>query len=175
MRYLTLVGQHPTICIDQHNIDRASVLDAMYYADKFGSTALLSNYKNPYSAKWRRREDTGEILLSDIPKRLAGDDLMFELESMLRRGKDTKPRNMHPHSLANLRPRKPFSSSDRPQKPPKITKDQLLQAKLLREAGLSWRAAGDRLSVKHESLRSALRRQGSKAQTPAKNSSQKQG
>jgi hypothetical protein len=174
MRYLHLIGQqHPNLRVDLKNVDRKLVTDCIYYADKYGSNAYLSNYKA--LNKLKRRLDTGEILLRDVPERLHGNDLLVYLESLRVRGQDTQKRNMHPNSMANLKTRAPFTSVDQPKKQCLVTEEQITIAKSLRDDGVSWRGIGDRLAVNYESVRSAMRRLGTRALIPSQNSSQKQG
>ncbi len=78
------------------------------------------------------------------------------------RGKDKKPRQMHPNSLGNLRPAPRFTTAKRPCKKSKLTDDQLNEAIKLREYGFPWRLLGDRYGVSHDTLRLAIRDKGTK-------------
>ncbi|MDG1107289.1 MAG: hypothetical protein P8N60_01315, partial [Burkholderiaceae bacterium] len=142
--------------------DRISVVDAIYYADCHGAHAYLSNYKQLLNSTFDRRADTGEIKLSDIPKRIEGEELLTMLEGLLTRGKDKQPRQMHPNSLANLCPAPRFSRANRPCKKRKLTDAQLDEAIKLRESGFPWRMLGDRYGVSHDTLRLAVRDKGRK-------------
>ena len=79
------------------------------------------------------------------------------LEGLLTRGKDKQPRQMHPHSLANLRPAPRFSRANRPCKKRKLTNEQLDEAIKLRADGFAWRMLGDRYGVNHDTLRLAAK------------------
>ena len=161
MRYLSVfIPMQPTkpiIVVDLNKPDRISVVDAIYYADCHGAHAYLSNYKQLLNSTFDRRADTGEIKLSDIPKRIEGEELLTMLEGLLTRGKDKQPRQMHPNSLANLCPAPRFSRANRPCKKRKLTDAQLDEAIKLRESGFPWRMLGDRYGVSHDTLRLAVR------------------
>ena len=166
MRYLSVFipqQQHkPIAVVDLNKPERLSLIDAIYYTDFHNGHAFISNYKNVLNAKLKRRADTGEIKLYDIPQRLEGDELLAKLEALQARGKDKKPRQMHPNSLGNLRPAARFSASNRPCKRSKLTEAQLNEAIKLRESGLPWRMLGDRYGVSHDTLRLAVRDKGRK-------------
>ena len=166
MRYLSVfIPQQPTkpiVVVDPNKPDRVSVIDAIYYCDFHNGHAFISNYKNIFTAKFDRRAYTGEIKLYDIPERIEGDELLAKLEALQARGRDKKPRQMHPNSLGNLRPAPRFSTSDRPCKRSKLTEAQLNEAIKLRELGLPWRMLGDRYGVSHDTLRLAIRKKGTK-------------
>ena len=161
MRYLSvfipLQPTKPIVVVDLNKPERVSVIDAIYYTDFHDGHAFVSNYKNIFTAKFDRRADTGEIKLYDIPKRLGGEELLTMLEGLLTRGKDKQPRQMHPHSLAKLRPAPRFSRANRPCKKRKLSDEQLDEAIKLREAGFPWRMLGDRYGVSHDTLRLAVR------------------
>ena len=164
MRYLSVfIPMQPTkpiIVVDLNKPDRISVVDAIYYADCHGAHAYLSNYKQLLNSTFDRRADTGEIKLSDIPKRIEGEELLTMLEGLLTRGKDKQPRQMHPNSLANLCPAPRFSRANRPCKKRKLSDEQLDEAIKLRGDGLPWRMLGDRYGVSHDTLRLAVRNRG---------------
>lgn len=168
MRYLyifiPLQLTKPVVVIDLSEPDKRSVIDGIYYTDSLDGWGYLSNYKNIFTAKFDRREDTGEIKLYDIPQRLEGAELLAKLESLQRRGKDQKKRCMHPNSLANLRPAAPFSKRHRPKKTSSITDEQLQQAIELRRSGCPWRVLGDKFGVNHDTLRLAVQKRGTKCQ-----------
>ena len=170
MRYLSvfisLQPNKPIAVVDLNKPDRLSIIDAIYYCDFHGGHAYISNYKNVFTAKFGRRADTGEIKLYDIPERIEGDELLAKLEALQARGKDKKPRQMHPNSLGNLCPRRRFTRDDRPCKKRLLTDAQLDEAKRLHESGLSWRVLGDRYRVNHDTLRLAIKKRGGKDQTP---------
>ena len=166
MRYLSVfIPSQPTkpvAVVDRRKPERISLIDAIYYTDCHGAHAYLSNYKRLRDAKFDRRADTGEIKLSDIPKRIEGEELLTMLEGLLTRGNDKQPRKMHSNSLANLRPAPRFSRTNRPCKKRKLSDKQLDEAIKLREAGFPWRMLGDRYGVSHDTLRLALRDRGTK-------------
>ena len=164
MRYLSVfITNHvkPIAVIDLVKPDRIDVIDAIYYCDVHGGNGYVSNYKNILNAEFERRADTGEIKESDLPQRLAGDELIDRLEALLRRGKDKQPRKMHPKSLANLQPCQPFTSAERPCKRRKLTDDQIEEAIKLRASGCPWRMLGDRYGVSHDTVRLTLRNRAS--------------
>ena len=80
---------------------------------------------------------------------------MERLTAMRVRGEDKSPRKMHPNRLANLRPARPVTPTDRPNKPSKVTpqiKEQVIQ---LREDGYSWRVIGDKVGLNVSTVRNA--------------------
>ena len=166
MRYLSVfIPSQPTkpiAVVDRRKPERISLIDAIYYTDCHGAHAYLSNYRRLIDAKFDRRADTGEIKLSDIPKRIEGEELLTMLEGLLTRGKDKQPRQMHPNSLANLCPAPRFSRANKPCKQRKLTDEQLDEAIKLRETGFPWRMLGDRYGVSHDTLRLAVRNRGTK-------------
>lgn len=167
MRYVTLyLGTSPIACIDLHKPDRIDIIDGIYYADKFDLEGIQSNYKNIYKAKFKRTAESNDPVTSrqivwwDLPKKLSSTEVVAMLEALLQRGRDKKKRKMHPNSLANLKPAKPFSSHDRPSKPRLLSDDQLDKAIELRKNGCSWRKVGDILECNYQTVRSSLRRRG---------------
>jgi hypothetical protein len=166
IKYLSIFISHqptkPIVVVDLTKPDRVAVIDAIFYTDFYNGHAFISNYKNVFTAKFDRRADTGEIKLYDIPERIKGDALLAKLEALQARGKDKKPRQMHPNSLGNLRPAQRFTTGDRPCKRSKLTDDQLNEAIKLREDGFPWRMLGDRYGVSHDTLRLAVRDRGRK-------------
>ena len=166
MRFLSVfIPQQPNkpiAVVDLNKPERVSVIEAIFYCDFHGGHAFISNYRNVFTAKFDRRADTGEIKLYDIPERIKGDELLAKLEALQARGKDKKPRQMHPNSLGNLRPAPRFSAGNRPCKRSKLTEAQLNEAIKLRESGIPWRMLGDRYSVSHDTLRLAIRNRGTK-------------
>ncbi len=167
MRYLTLYFQSsPIVCIDLRNPKRIDLIDGIYYAEKFNLDGHISNYKNIFKAKFRRTAESNDAVTSrqivwqDLPKRISSKEVISLIESLMKRGKDLRKRNIHPNSLANLRPSRPFTSEHRPQKALKLSIDQLEKAKELRENGCSWRKVGDILGCNCQTVRSSLRRYG---------------
>jgi len=161
MRYLHVYTNNPyrpELVIDTKLKDREQIREAAYLAEKYGGNGYLTNHKRLESPFIERRQDTGEIKLSNCPKQLRDESLVTFLDSLLNRGKDIKRRQMNPRSLSNLRPRKPWDSSTRPNRPPKVTAEQIDRAVELRKEGLSWRQIGNNLHLHHETLRSAVRR-----------------
>jgi len=170
MKYLSIFispqPSKPIVVVDLTKPNRLTITDAIYYTNFQNGHAYLSNYKNIFTCKFDRRDDTGEIKLNDIPKRLEGDELLKKLEGLLTRGKDKKSRKMHPASIANLCPRRRFTRDDRPCKKRLLTDAQLDEANRLHESGLAWRVLGDRYRVNHDTLRLAIKKRGGKDQTP---------
>ena len=166
MRYLSVfIPMQPTkpiAVVDLNKPERVSVIDAIYYTDFHCGHAYVSNYKNILTAKFDRRADTGEIKLSDIPKRIEGEELLTMLEGLLTRGKDKKPRQMHPNSLGNLRPAQPFTCKNYRHKQCKLTTEQLNQAANLKTQGWSWRMLGDKFGVKADTVRKSVKNRGTK-------------
>ena len=161
MRYLSVfIPQQPTkpiAVVDLKKPERVSVIDAIFHTDFHDGHAYISNYKNVFTAKFDRRADNGDTKLHDIPERIEGDELLAKLEALQARGKDKKPRQMHPNSLGNLRPAPRFTRGNRPCKRNKLTETQLDEAIKLREDGFPWRMLGDRYGVSHDTLRLAVR------------------
>jgi hypothetical protein len=60
----------PIAVVDLNKPDRILVIDAIYYTDFYDGHAYVSNYTNALTAQFHLRSDTGEIKLSDIPKRI---------------------------------------------------------------------------------------------------------
>jgi hypothetical protein len=168
MRYLSVfIPKQPTkpiVVVDLNKPDRVSIIDAIYYTDFHGGHAFISNYKNVFTAKFDRRADTGEIKLYDIPKRIKGQELLAKLEALQTRGKDKKPRTMHPNSLSNLRPAEPFSCNNYRHKQCKLTTEQVNQAAHLKAQGWSWRMVGDKFEVKADTVRKSVKNRGAKRQ-----------
>ena len=167
MRYLTIYDKtSPIICIDLHKPQRKDIIDGIYYADKFDTDWFQSNYKNIYTAQFKRTAESSNTVTSqqiawwDVPKRLSTQEVLILLESLLQRGRDKKKRKMNPSSLANLRPPKPFAANSRPSKPRKLTDAQLDKALELRSNGCSWRMVGDLMKCNFQTVRSSLRRMG---------------
>ena len=168
MRYLSVFiskqPNKPIAVVDLNKPDRVSVIDAIYYCDFHGGHAYISNYKNIFTAKCDRRADTGETKLYDIPKRIEGEEILAMLEGLLTRGKDKKPRKMHPNSLGNLRPAEPFSCNNYRHKKCKLTTEQLNQAARLKAQGWSWRMVGDKFEVKADTVRKSVKNRRTKHQ-----------
>ena len=166
MRYLSVfIPQQPTnpiVVVDLNKPERVSVIDAIFHTDFHDGHAYISNYKNVFTAKFDRRADNGDTKLHDIPERIEGDELLAKLEALQARGKDKKPRQMHPNSMGNLRPAPRFTRGNRPCKRSKLTEAQLDEAIKLRESGFPWRMLGDRYGVSHDTLRLAVRDKGRK-------------
>ena len=166
MRYLSVfIPQQPTkpiVVVDLNKPERVSVIDAIFYTDFHDGHAYISNYKNVFTAKFDRRADNGDTKLYDIPERIEGDELLAKLEALQARGKDKKPRKMHPNSLGNLCTAPRFTRVNRPCKRSKLTEAQLDEAIKLREDGFPWRMLGDRYGVSHDTLRLAVRDKGRK-------------
>jgi len=165
MRYLTIYDKtSPIICIDLHKPKRKDIIDSIYYSDKYDLDGFQSNYKNIYTAQFKRTAESSDAVTSqqiawwDVPKRLSTQEVLILLESLLQRGQDKKKRKMNPTSLANLRPPKPFTSKSRPSKPRKLTDEQLDRALELRSHGCSWRMVGELMKCNFQTVRSSLRR-----------------
>lgn len=160
MRYLSIISPQliQLAVVDLKNPDRLDIIDAIYYAEKFNCTGLISNYKKPLNAPFKRNLKHGEINLSDLPKRLDTKRVIEMLEGLLKRGKDIAAREMNPVSLANLKPARPFSKDHQPVRVPTCTPSMLARARQLRADGCSWRGIGDILGVKAATIRMALLR-----------------
>ena len=135
-------------------------------------TGVLSNYRDILKAHFKRRADTGDILLSDLPRRMDVDGLLRYLDELSERvsKRNKRKRNLHPNTLANLQKAKRFTSENRPNKPRKIFPHHLERALELRAQGCSWRLAADRLGLNPSSLRTAFTLE---AQKSAKNKAEK--
>ena len=165
MRYLSLYVQaSPVVCIDLKNPRRVDIINGIYYAEKFELEGFQSNYKNIYKAEFKRTADSSDPVTSrqivwwESVKRLSCQEVVSMLEELLRRGKDKKKRYMNPNSLANLKPAKLFTSTNRPAKPRLLSDEQLDRAIELRGNGCSWRKVGDLLGCNYQTVRSSLRR-----------------
>ena len=141
-----------------HLFNSAEALsDGLYYADKFDCFGYVSNHKHRLKGKYRRTQE-GEIHYLDIPTRFDKIALMERLTAMRVRGEDKSPRKMHPNSLANLRPARPFTPTDRPNNPRKVTPQAREQVIQLREDGYSWRVIGDKVGLNVSTVREGARR-----------------
>ena len=165
MRFLTLyINNSPIVCVDLHKPQNIDIIDGIYYADKYDLEGFQSNYKNIFTANFKRTADShdpvtsNKIVWSDIPKRFSPQEVITMLESLLQRGKDKSKRKMNPKCLANLQPSKPWTVQNHPSKPRKLTDEQLNKAIELRNSGCSWRAVGDILKCNFQTVRSGLRR-----------------
>ncbi|GEM_PF-2162944 len=164
MKYLTLyIDTKPVVCIDTSRPTTEKIRDALYYAEKYNSMASLSNYKNIYTAKFRRTAESfdsvtsRQIVFWDIPKMINGVKLIEFLQSLKGRSCKDK-RKMNPKSLENLKPARRFTPDDHPTKPRLLTEEQLDKAEELRKNGCSWKRVGDLLNCNCQTVRSSLRR-----------------
>ena len=167
MRYLSLFLQGhttPIVCIDLLHPDRQTLVDGIYYAEKFELAGYESNYKNIYNAKFKRTQPTSDpasseqIAFWDVPKKLSAQEVITRIEGLQKRGKDKQARKMNPNSLANLKPAQPFTAETRPRKLRMLTDEQLDRAEELHANGCSWRKVGDLLGCNFQTVRSSLRR-----------------
>lgn len=129
-----------------------------------GAIGILSNYKKPFEAQFKRSRKEADpqeselIALADRPKRLATDELIQFLESIQLRGKDKRKRKMHLNSIKNLKKAPEWSSNNMPRKPCQISDDQILEAIRLKSLGFSWKILSEKLEINVNSLRSAISR-----------------
>lgn len=158
MHYLSLISPQleQLALLDLKSPDRLAIKDCIYYADKYNCIGIISNYKKPLAGPFRRTLVTGEIKLTDLPKRLDTQQVIELLELLLRRGKDKAVREMNPTSLANLKPSRRFSKDHQPVRVPTCTPSMLSRARELRSAGCSWRGIGDILGVKAATIRMSM-------------------
>ena len=170
MRYLLICTNQleKLQLIDTVKTSRELVLEAIKDTDRFDAVGILSNYKDPFTAKFQRtRSDNvdGVIKLSDRPQRYTGDELVSFLHSLLVRGKDKSPRKMSENSLRNLKPAQSWTRSTRPNKPRKITDDLIAIALRKREQKISWSTIGKQLGVNNRSLATAVRNHNKRLET----------
>ena len=118
-----------------------------------GAIGILSNYKKPFEAQFKRSRKEADpqeselIALSDRPKRLGTDELIQFLESIQLRGKDKRKRKMHLNSIKNLKKAPEWSSNNMPRKPCQISDDQILEAIRLKSLGFSWKILSEKLET----------------------------
>ena len=160
MRYLSIISPQlkQLAVVDLKKPEKLAVIDGIYYVDKFNCIGLISNYKKPLNEPFKRALTTGDIKLSDLPKRLDTQQVIELLESLQTRGKDKQARRISPNSLANLKPSRLFSKDNQPVRVPTCTPTMLARARQLRSNGCSWRGVGDILGVKAPTIRMALLR-----------------
>lgn len=160
MRYLSIISPQlkQLAVVDLKKPEKLDVIDGIYYVDKFNCIGLISNYKRPLNEPFKRNLTTGEIKLSDLPKRLNTKQVIELLESLLRRGPDKQARRISPKSLANLKPSRPFTKDNQPVRVPTCSPMMLARARQLRSDGCSWRGIGDILGVKAATIRMAMLR-----------------
>ena len=158
MRYLSIISPQlkQLAVVDLKKPEKLDVIDGIYYAEKFNCTGLISNYKKPLNEPFKRTLKHGESKLSDLPKRLNTQQLIEQLESLLRRGKDKQARRISPNSLANLKPSRLFNKDNQPVRVPTCTPAMLARARQLRSDGCSWPGIGDILGVKAATIRMAM-------------------
>jgi hypothetical protein len=158
MRYLSIISPQlkQLAVVDLKKPEKLDVIDGIYYAEKFNCTGLLSNYKKPLNEPFKRALKTGEIKLSDLPKKLDTQQALELLESLLKRGKDKAAREMNSASLSNLKTSRPFSKDHQPVRVLSCTPAMLTRARQLRSDGCSWRGIGDILGVKAATIRMAM-------------------
>lgn len=129
-----------------------------------GAIGILSNYKNPFKAQFKRtRKDSDPkeselIALSDRPRRLNTDELIAFLEAFQKRGKDANRRRMHINSINNLKKSLEWTAETRPRKACQISDDQIIEAIRLKSSGFSWKVLSEKLEINLNSLRSAISR-----------------
>ena len=167
MRYLSLFP-FPSDPSDELviNLNKPCKDDVQYAIDLLRhsvSHAYQSNFKSLLNAKFPRTAEDRIIKSEFKPKRLNAGEAITLLEGLLCRGKDKTKRQVHPNSLCNLRPAARFTSHNRPTKPCLMSDQQVQKAVELRDNGCSWRTIGDILGVNSETVRSTLRRRGSRA------------
>ena len=171
MKYLTLFSPNHFVAyvLNVKTAQKDDINHAYSLVERMRCTGVLSNYRDILRAHFKRRADTGEILLSDLPKRLDVDGLLAFLDDLSFR-KQKRKAHTHPNSLANLSQSYWFTKDNRPIKPRKIFQDHLDRARELRAQGCSWRLVGDRLGLNASSIRTAFRLEAAKS---AKNKAEK--
>lgn len=90
---------------------RSDATDLAYLVDFKDCVLIRSNYRNPFTAVFKRQPErknkatSRAIELEDLPQRFIGEAALKLIEECSRwRGDDKKPRQMHPNSLKNLKP-----------------------------------------------------------------------
>jgi hypothetical protein len=158
MKFITLcLNQKRLLCIDTQNPDKLTLIDAQYYADKYDLNAYASNYKDIFTAKFKRTAgQDSQIYLNDAPVRLSKSDLVAALERLAE--KTTKVRKMNPKSLSNIVTAPRFTKECHPVKARLLSSEQLDRAALLRANGCTWRAIGKLIGCNFETVRSGLKR-----------------
>jgi hypothetical protein len=157
--YLSLI--HPNwlkvlIAIKLENpINRKRLSEALYLAEKYQCIGVISNYRNPMSAKFDRYESSGLIKPADLPTRLEPEALLEKLDELHNQKHFVKPRRMNPNSIRNLRPAPPFKKGHVHRKRSKVSPEAVVKAIKLREEGVPWRLIADTYALNHETLRSA--------------------
>lgn len=88
---------------------RSDAADLAYLVDFKDCIIVRSNYRNPLTATFKRSPErknkatSRAIELNDLPHRFTGDAALELIQQCTSwRGKDKKPRQMHPNSLKNL-------------------------------------------------------------------------
>lgn len=90
---------------------RSDAADLAYLVDFKDCIIVRSNYRNPLTATFKRSPErknkttSRAIDFDDLPQRFTGDAALELIQQCTSwRGKDKKPRQMHPNSLKNLTP-----------------------------------------------------------------------
>jgi hypothetical protein len=140
----------------------AEVIDDVQF---FKAIGIRSNYKNPFKAKFARTGEVKNDALNsrviksfDRPIRHSTTELIEFLESFRVRGKDRKPRQIHPNSLKNLQKAAAWTAETKPTKPRQISDETIAKADAMKANGMSWRQIGDKLLINFSSIRSAINR-----------------
>lgn len=140
---------------------RTDATDLAYLVDFKDCILVRSNYRNPLTAVFKRNSErknknaSRTIDLDDLPQRFTGDaalELIQQCSSW--RGKDKKPRQMHPNSLKNLKPLE-MGCKALPRlysAPIELTE----RAKQLRICGHSMKAIGDSLDLTESQVKYLL-------------------
>lgn len=131
---------------------RTDATDLAYLVDFKDCILVRSNYRNPLTATFKRTPERNNkstnrsIALDDLPQRFTGEEALELIQQCTCwRGKDKKPRQMHPNSLKNLRPlEKGCKALPRAYSAPiELTE----RAEQLRACGHSLKAIGDSLCL----------------------------
>ncbi len=146
---------------DNKFVIRTDATDLAYLVSVKDCILIRSNYRNPLTAVFKRSPDrknkalSRSIELDDLPQRFTGDAALALIEQCSRwRGEDKKPRQMHPNSLANLRPlSKGCKALPRYYRAPVELAERACQ---LRTMGHSLKAIGDTLDLSDKQVKYLL-------------------
>lgn len=140
---------------------RSDAADLAYLVDFNDCIIVRSNYRNPLTASFKRCSDrknkatSRTIELNELPQRFTGEAAL-ELIQQCRnwRGKDKKPRHMHPNSLENLKPlEKGCKALPRAYSAPIELAER---AEQLRACGHSLKSIGDSLGLNESQIKYLL-------------------
>lgn len=135
--------------------------DLAYLVEFKECILVRSNYRNPLTAVFKRNPErknksaSRTIDLDDLPQRFTGEAALELIQQCTSwRGKDKKPRQMHPNSLKNLKPlEKGCKALTRVYSAPlELTE----RAEQLRACGHSLKAIGDSLDLTESQVKYLL-------------------